>query len=124
MSFITQQEAESILGADFAPDGDKARLISLANIWMKNEVKPVPNPVDPILKEAACEIIKGIQAKAIYAGVDRETTREMVDAGGVKSDETYTDGSVAISKFEQIARAMISSINPMAQGFTIPVRRG
>ena len=35
MTFITIADAETILGADFAPDGDKARLVLLANTWMK-----------------------------------------------------------------------------------------
>ena len=36
MSFITVDDANSILGSDFAPDSDKARLVQLANVWMKN----------------------------------------------------------------------------------------
>ena len=36
MSFITVDDANSILGSDFAPDSDKARLVKLANVWMKN----------------------------------------------------------------------------------------
>ena len=63
MSFITQEQAEQILGADFAPAGDKARLIKLSNTWMKNQVGYVPDTIDPILIDAACEIIKGINAR-------------------------------------------------------------
>lgn len=48
--FLTIAEAESILGADFADDSDKARLIKLANTWMRNEVGTVPDPIDPPLK--------------------------------------------------------------------------
>ncbi|QRR53405.1 hypothetical protein [Acinetobacter baumannii] len=35
MSFITVDDANSILGSDFAPDSDKARLVKLSNVWMK-----------------------------------------------------------------------------------------
>ncbi|TCM62310.1 hypothetical protein EC844_12538 [Acinetobacter calcoaceticus] len=124
MSFINIEDAELILGADFAPDSDKARLVLLSNTWMKNEVKVVPNPVDENLKLAACEIIKGILAKKIYAGQERQTTREMVDADGVKVDETYAESSREISEFEQIALALINAADVRNTGFTIPIYRG
>lgn len=123
MSFITIAEAESILGADFADDGDKALLIKLANTWMRNEVGFVPNPIDPVLKDAACEIIKGIQAGVIYAGIARQTTSESVKADTVQVSETYAEGSVEISEFEQIARAYIASLNLKSKGFTFEVYR-
>ncbi len=68
MSFITVDDANSILGSNFAPDSDKARLVQLANVWMKKRIGFVPDPIDSLLKDAACEIIKGILAKVIYNG--------------------------------------------------------
>lgn len=123
MSFITIAEAESILGADFADDGDKARLIKLANTWMKNEVGFVPDPIDPLLKDATCEIIKGIQAGVIYAGIARQTTSESVKADTVQVTESFAEGSVEVSEFEQIARAYIASLNLKSKGFTFEVYR-
>lgn len=123
MSFITQQDAETILGLDFAPEGDKARLILLANTWMKNEVGSVPDTIDPLLKEAACEIIKGILAKVIYSGVDRQTTSESVKADTVTVTETFSEGSTAISEFEQIAKALIDSLDLKPKGFAFKVYR-
>ena len=99
MSFITQQDAETILGLDFAPDGDKARLILLANTWMKNEVGFIPDPVPENLKLAACEIVKGILAKVIYSGIERQTTSESVKADTVQVTESFSEGSVAVSEF-------------------------
>lgn len=124
MSFITVAEAESILGADFADDGDKARLIKLANTWMKNEVSFVPDPIDSLLKDAACEIIKGIQAGVIYSGVARLTTSESVKADTVQVSETYAEGSVEISEYEQVAKAYIESLDLKPKGFTFEVYRG
>lgn len=123
MSFITIAEAESILGADFADDGDKARLIKLANTWMKNEVGFVPDPIDSLLKDAACEIIKGIQTGVIYAGIARQTTSESVKADTVQVTESFAEGSVEVSEFEQIARAYIASLNLKSKGFTFEVYR-
>ena len=124
MSFITIAEAESILGADFADDSDKARLIKLSNTWMKNEVGYVPDTIDPILIDAACEIIKGINAGVIYAGIARQTTSESVKADTVQVTESFGEGSVAVSEFEQIARAYIASLNLKSKGFTFEVYRG
>lgn len=127
MSFITQEQAEQILGADFAPAGDKARLIKLANTWMRNEVGFVPNPIDPILIDATCEIIKGILAGVIYAGIARQTTSESVKADIVQVSETFAEGSREISEYEQIAQAFIDSLNLVnpdaAQGFGFEVFR-
>jgi hypothetical protein len=123
MSFITVAEAESILGADFAEDGDKARLILLANTWLKNEIGYEPDPVDPLLKDAACEIIKGIQAGVIYSGVARQTTSESVKADTVQVSETYAEGSVEISEYEQIAKAYIDSLDLKPKGFGFEVFR-
>ncbi|MDN5540919.1 hypothetical protein ACBQ24_09475 [Acinetobacter terrestris] len=125
MCFITQEQAEQILGADFAPAGDKARLILLANTWMKNEVGFVPDPIDSLLKDAACEIIKGILAGVIYSGVARETVSESVSPGsGVSVSETYREGSIEISQYEQIAKALIDSFDLKPKGFTFEVYRG
>ena len=123
MSFITVEEAESILGADFADDSDKARLIKLANTWMRNEVGFVPDPIDPLLRDSACEIIKGIQAGVIYAGIARQTTSESVKADTVQVTESFVEGSVEISEFEQIARAFIDSLGLKSKGFTFEVFR-
>ena len=123
MSFITQEQAEQILGVDFAPVGDKARLIKLANTWMRNEVGYVPDPIDSLLIDAACEIIKGIIAGVIYAGIARQTTSESVKADTVQVTESFAEGSVEISEFEQIAFAFIDSLNLKPKGFGFEVFR-
>ena len=124
MTFITIADAETILGANFAPDGDKARLVLLANTWMKNEIGFVPDPVTDNLKLAACEIIKGILAGEIYSGKEQELKRKKVKADTVESEKEYQDGSVAISSFEQIALALIDAEGlPKHKFFTIPLVR-
>lgn len=123
MSFITQEQAEQILGADFAPAGDKARLIRLANVWMKNEIGYIPDEITEELKDAACEIIKGILAKVIYAGIARQTTSESVKADTVQVSETFAEGSVEISEYEQIAKALIDSLDLKPKGFGFEVYR-
>lgn len=124
MSFITVDDANRILGSDFAPEGDKARLILLANTWMKNEIGLVPDPIVPLLQDAACEIVKGIKAGVIYSGVSRQTTSERVKADSVEVEESFVEGSREISEFEQIAKAFINSLDLKPKGFTFKVYRG
>lgn len=127
MSFITQEQAEQILGAEFANASDKARLILLSNTWMKKAVGFVPDEIADELKIAACEIIKGIQSGDLYSGIERQTKRERVKAE-VEVEEEFVEGSVAVSQYEQIARALIDSldlVNPNAVlGFGFEVFRG
>lgn len=124
MTFITIADAETILGTDFAPDGDKARLVLLANTWMKNEIGDVPDPVINNLKLAACEIIKGILANEIYSGKEPELKRKKVKADTVESEKEYQDGSFSLSSFEQIALALIAAEKlPKHKFFTIPLVR-
>ncbi|MDA3442645.1 hypothetical protein ABIC56_002793 [Acinetobacter bereziniae] len=124
MSFITIEDANRILGSDFAPEGDKARLILLANTWMKNEIGFVPDPIDSLLQDAACEIVKGIKIGVIYSGVSRQTTSERVKADSVEVEESFVEGSREISEFEQIAKAFINSLDLKPKGFTFKVYRG
>lgn len=125
MSFITQEQAEQILGEEFAQASDKARLILLANTWMKNKVGFVPDVIDENLVIASSEIIKGILAKVIYSGVERLTTSESVKADSVQITENFAEGSRAISEYEQIATGLIDSldlVNPnsvMGFGFEV-----
>lgn len=124
MSFITIDDANRILGSDFAPEGDKARLILLSNTWMKNEIGFVPDPIDPLLQDAACEIVRGIKTGVIYSGVSRQTTSERVRADSVEVEESFVEGSREISEFEQIAKAFINSLDLKPKGFTFKVYRG
>ncbi|WP_038342156.1 hypothetical protein [Acinetobacter sp. A47] len=111
MSFITVETAEEKLGKSFAPDGDKARLVLLANTWMKKEIGFIPKEIDEVLQVAACEIIQGIMAKAIYNGKEQQLKRKRIKGDTVESEKEYQDGSVAISKFEQIAKDLIDSLD-------------
>ncbi len=128
MSFITVDDANTILGSDFAPDSDKARLVQLANVWMKKRIGFVPDPIDSLLKDAACEIIKGILDKVIYNGKEQLLKRKKVKADSVESEKEYQEGTEAISSFEQIAIDYIDSLdlkdpNASFNGFGIPLYR-
>lgn len=125
MSFITIEQAESILGAGFADDSDKARLVLLANTWMKKNAGQSFYPVLYEIEVAACEIIKGIQAKVIYNGKSQALKKEKVKADGVESEEEYQEGSVAISSYEQIALDLIASVelDQPKMPFGIPIVR-
>lgn len=98
--------------------------LSVANTWMKNEIGHEPEVIDPLLKDAACEIIKGIIAGVIYVGIEKPTIREKVKADSVEVEETFTAGSRDISQYEQIAKAYINSLGLKGRGFAFGVYRG
>lgn len=125
MSFITVAEAETIIGTDFSSlsDSDKTRFVLLANTWMKNDIGYEPETIDDVLKQAACEIIKGIQAGDIYAGIARYTLSEIVKADTVSTSETYEAGTREISSYEEIATALIQSTGVKLRGFSFGVYR-
>ncbi|MFW2055750.1 hypothetical protein [Acinetobacter haemolyticus] len=128
MSFITVDDADEILGLEFAPAADKARLVLLANTWMKKRIGFLPEEIDQLLKIAACEIIKGIQAKVLYNGQEQQLKRKKVKADSVESEKEFQEGSVAVSSFEQIAIDLIDSLdlqNPNSSSirFGIPLFR-
>lgn len=110
MSFVAVDDVNEMLGSDFAPEGDKARLILLANTWMKKHAGTSPAVVPDELKIAACEIVKGILAKVIYNGKSQTLKREKVKADGVESEEEYQEGSESLSSYEQIALDLIASV--------------
>ncbi|MFT4020070.1 MAG: hypothetical protein QM666_00970 [Acinetobacter sp.] len=125
MSFITVADADEILGSDFAPTGDKARLVLQANTWMKKQLGFLPEQIHENLKTAASEIIKGVLAGEIYNGEAQLLKSKSVEADGVKSSKTFQDGSKSISKYEQFALDLIASvdIDDSHYGIGIPLIR-
>ncbi|MNJ04369.1 hypothetical protein D3C73_1650950 [compost metagenome] len=59
----------------------------------------------------------------IYAGIARQTISESVKADTVQVTESFAEGSVEVSEFEQSARAYIASLNLKSKGFTFEVYR-
>ena len=124
MSFITADDADNILGSSFAPAGDKARLILLANTWMKNQIRFVPKTVSDNLKLASCEIIKGILSGDLYGGQDEKVLSKTVSAQtGTSVSKTFAENSRKVSQFEQIALALIDAEDIRKPMFTIPLTR-
>ena len=114
MIFITLIQAEELLGQDFAPtEAEKKRLVTLANVWMTNNtcscLQDDSIEVHENLVVASSEIILAIKSGDIYGGSERQTTSERVKADSVEVQETYAEGSRAISANEQVALAMIEA---------------
>lgn len=88
----------------------------------------MPDPIDSLLKDAACEIIKGILAKVIYNGKEQLLKRKKIKADSIESEKEYQEGAEAIFSFEQIAIDYIDSLdlkdpNASFNGFGIPLYR-
>lgn len=124
MGFISIDDANNILGMSFAPDSDKARLVLLANTWMKNQIGFEPKIISDNLKVAASEIIKGILSGDLYAGQAEKVLSKTVSAQtGTSVAKTFAENSRKVSKFEQIALALIDVEQIRKPMFTLPMTR-
>lgn len=124
MSFISIDDANNLLGSSFAPDGDKAPLVLLANTWMKNQIGFEPKTISDNLKSASCEIIKGILSGDLYSGQAEKVLSKTVSAqSGTSVSKTFAEKSRKVSKFEQIALALIDAEQIRKPMFTIPMIR-
>lgn len=124
MSFISIDDANNFLGTSFAPESDKARLILLANTWMKNQIGFEPKTISDNLKLASCEIIKGILSGDLYSGQAEKILSKTVSAQtGTSVAKTFAENSRKISSFEQIALALIDAEDIRKPMFTIAMTR-
>ncbi|WEV48103.1 hypothetical protein OZX61_07340 [Acinetobacter sp. ESL0695] len=124
MGFISIDDANNILGMSFAPDSDKAHLVLLANTWMKNQIGFEPKIISDNLKVAASEIIKGILSGDLYAGQAEKVLSKTVSAQtGTSVAKTFAENSRKVSKFEQIALALIDAEQIRKPMFTLPMTR-
>lgn len=124
MGFISVDDANNILGASFAPDSDKARLVLLANTWMKNQIGFEPKIISDNLKVAASEIIKGVLSGDLYSGQAEKVLSKTVSAQtGTSVAKTFAENSRKVSKFEQIALALIDAEQIRKPMFTLPMTR-
>lgn len=124
MGFISVDDANSILGTSFAPNGDKARLVLLANTWMKNQIGFEPKIISNNLKVAASEIIKGVLSGDLYSGQAEKVLSKIVSAQtGTSVAKTFAENSRKVSKFEQIALALIDAEQIRKPMFTLPMTR-
>ena len=124
MGFISIDDANNILGTSFAPDSDKAHLVLLANTWMKNQIGFEPKLISNNLKVAASEIIKGVLSGDLYSGQAEKVLSKTVSAQtGTSVAKTFAENSRKVSKFEQIALALIDAEQIRKPMFTIPMTR-
>lgn len=124
MGFISVDDANNILGTSFAPDSDKARLVLLANTWMKNQIGFEPKIISDNLKVAASEIIKGVLSGDLYSGQAEKVLSKTVSAQtGTSVAKTFAENSRKVSKFEQIALALIDAEQIRKPMFTLPMTR-
>lgn len=124
MGFISVDDANNILGASFAPDSDKARLVLLANTWMKNQIGFEPKIISDNLKVAASEIIKGVLSGDLYSGQAEKVLSKTVSAQtGTSVAKTFAENSRKVSRFEQIALALIGAEQIRKPMFTLPMTR-
>ena len=106
--YITVEQVDALLGPAWAPDGQKARAVLMANIWLTNSGLPAFDPVPDDVVQAGAEIAREAAAGNIFAAKETGVLSKSVDADGVSSSKTYSASARKISAGESFALALLS----------------
>jgi hypothetical protein len=106
--YITVEQVDALLGPAWAPDGQKARAVLMANTWLTNLGLPAFDPVPDDVVQAGAEIAREAAAGNIFAAKETGVLSKSVDADGVSSSKTYSASARKISAGESFALALLS----------------
>src|SRR5690606_34168642 len=91
ISYITNQDVDSLLGPDWAPEEDKDRAVMVANVWLTNQRLPELDPMPNEWKQAGAEIAKEAAAGRMYGAAETGVLSKSVSAGdGVGVSKTFS----------------------------------
>ncbi|QPG62072.1 hypothetical protein HFV04_021460 [Pseudomonas sp. BIGb0427] len=106
--YITVEQVDALLGPAWAPDGQKARAVLMANTWLTNLGLPAFDPVPDDVVQAGAEIAREAAEGNIFAAKETGVLSKSVDADGVSSSKTYSASARKISAGESFALALLS----------------
>lgn len=106
--YITVEQVDALLGPAWAPDGQEARAVLMANTWLTNLGLPAFDPVPDDVVQAGAEIAREAAAGNIFGAKETGVLSKSVDADGVSSSKTYSASARKISAGESFALALLS----------------
>ncbi|KDN98916.1 MULTISPECIES: hypothetical protein [Pseudomonas] len=107
-AYVSIEQVDALLGADWAPDEKKPRAVLMANTWLTNLGLPAFDPVPDDVVQAGAEIAREAAAGNIFAAKETGVLSKSVDADGVSSSKTYSASARKISAGESFALALLS----------------
>lgn len=109
-TYVTVSDIDGEIGASWASAESKPLHVKVVNAWLSSIIKKELSTVPKEVVQAAGLIAPLAVAGTLFKSSDREVKSKSAEADGVKSSKTFTDGTVARSKEENIAIALLSSI--------------
>lgn len=107
ISYITNQDVDSLLGPDWAPEEAKDRAVMVANVWLTNQRLPELDPIPNEWKQAGAEIAKEAAAGRMYGATETGVLSKSVQAGDVSSSKTFSASAKTYTAGESLALALI-----------------
>ena len=109
-TYVTVSDIDGEIGPGWASAESKPLHVKVVNAWLSSIIKKELGTVPKEVVQAAGLIAPLAAAGTLFKSSDREVKSKSAEAGGVKSSKTYVEESVARSKEENIAIALLSSI--------------
>lgn len=115
ISYITNQDVDSLLGPDWAPEEAKDRAVMVANVWLTNQRLPELDPIPNEWKQAGAEIAKEAAAGRMYGATETGVLSKSVSAGdGVGVSKTFSVSAKNYTAGESLALALLKPwLSPM-----------
>lgn len=128
--YVTVTDVDDALGADWAPEADKARSVAMANAYLSALNVRLPDPVPADIVMAGTELAGAAADGDLYAQrTEGVVTQKRVKADTVESEKRYSDVSTygahaALPERVQFALALIEAYRVIPMGITVGYGNG
>ncbi len=122
--YVTSTQVDDKLGADWAPDADKARYVAMANAYLSAQRIQLPDPAPDEIVTAGAELAAAAADGQLYAQrTEGVMTQKRVKADTVESEKRYSDVTTygkhaALPERVQFALALVEAYRTLPMGIT------
>lgn len=114
--FVTIEQVDALLGADWALPDQKAMAIMQANDWLFSQAIP-PDTDDERITRAGAYLARMAARGELFASSEGVIKSSRVKAEGVEVDETFADGSRPVNGDMAYVKALLGAyLSPFGSG--------
>ena len=118
-TYVTVDDVDTKLGADWEGTGDKARAVLDANTWLTARRVRLSDPVNDDVVMAGALLAQEAANGRLYADTDGAVKRERVRADTVEVETEYQDGAQAQTGALSMISDLLAPYLPKTNGVTI-----
>lgn len=118
-TYVTVDDVDTKLGADWEGTGDKTRAVLDANTWLTAKRVRLSDPVDDDVVMAGALLAQEAANGRLYADTDGAVKRERVRADTVEVETEYQDGAQAQTGALSMISDLLAPYLPKTNGVTI-----